>query len=339
MKLFLIKVILFLIISIGAFQFIYFLLPYHIFDRGYPIYKYQLTESQKANQIEFLFLGDSRVVSSLNPELVPNSKNAGIVGSNPIESYFLLLKYLDNPSNQLKVVYLSYDWNRLGLKYWPNILVERGGLFDFYSLNDLNSIIELGESVDQNFVNEISLKDFFLAKLKSPHLIGSKIRKSLFQNFEKNKEIERIITSQNGHINGIWSTKSKCVKCVASEIKLKKFEIKPIYKYYFKRIVEICNSKNIKVIFETIPFNENSKEYLDKGVVSSYQAYIESINLEYPGNFISNKVWFLPDSLFEDGHHMNNYGARLYSNYFKNQLLVQLKSNKLNSIRMVTKKD
>ena len=160
-----------------------------------------------------------------------------------------------------------------------------------------------------------------MAKLKFPQFIGSHIKNSFFQNQRNNREIYDKIKDQKGYINGIWSKKKVCDKCVANEALLSEFRLKPIYAYFLEEIFKLCQEKNIQVIYENIPFNHSSEKHFNPRVIQQYTDFINSLALKYPQHQLSDRIFFFPDTHFEDNHHMNAQGAREYSNYVKEKFL------------------
>ena len=286
-------------------------------DRSYPIYRYQKETMNEISEKKTLFLGDSRVVSSIIPDKFFNSKNIGIVGSNPIESYYLLKKSLTK-DHKVNTIFVSYAWKRFGLEYWPDVLIQRGAFMDFYSTNDLIEIVKVAKKIDPEFLNSFEYQDLIFAKLKFPHIIIKKIKQSLFHNGRENRRVYNKVILNKGYVNGIWGTNG-CKECIPNETNYRNFELKAIYQFYFIKLIEFCNQNNIRLVYETLPFNRSASNKFNEELLSSHSAFTEKLQKKYPQNIFNDFIFFLPDSLFEDPHHMNESGALFYSKYLQDK--------------------
>jgi len=287
------------------------LFPFFIFDSSYPIYKSHLEfiESKSAN---ILFLGDSRVVSSINPNQISGSRNLALTGSTPIDSYILLKKYLEN-NLKVNTIFMSYSWDRLGNVYYPELITHRGVPYGLFKYCDFMEVLEKSKLIDEKFSKSIGLKYFFLAKTRSPIIISSYMRNFNFSNYANNKSIYEKINAQNGHITSVWSGDRNCINCRGFEANMEDFKIKPIYDFYLQEIIKLCISRDIRVIFETIPFNESSK--INHNVKIQYQKYLKKLSLLYPKAELNDIIFYYEDTYFEDAHHMRPEGALKYSKY------------------------
>ena len=159
-----------------------------------------------------------------------------------------------------------------------------------------------------------------MAKLKSPQYIESSIKKSFFLNYNENINIYKKVKEQKGYINGIffWGGGAKCIECYPTESQLNDFKIKPIYEFYLNEIIKLCNNSKISLVYEPIPFNESSRTLFNQKVIEKHLTFTNSLT-ENSLNQFSNHKFFLSDSLYEDGHHMNKHGAKNYTLYIKNK--------------------
>ena len=313
MKVFIKKIFYWFLLITSIYYFIG-LFPLVIFDGSYPIYKSHMEFVESKNLAEILFIGDSRVVSSINPIKISNSRNLALTGSTPIDSYIILKKYLNNQT-KVKTIFVSYSWDRLGNKYFPELITHRGVPYGLYNFSDYKEVLDKSKCIDKEFSESIGLKYFFLAKARSPIIMGQYLRNFSLSNYAKNKSLNKSISLQKGHITSIWGGDGNCDNCISYEAMMTNFEIKPIYDYYLQEIIKLCISKNIKIIFETIPFNESSK--IKNKVKLEYQKYIKELSALYPKSELNDTIFYYSDDYFEDSHHMKPEGAERYTEYLR----------------------
>lgn len=311
MKIFIKKIICWSLLITSIYYFIG-LFPLLIFDGSFPIYNSHLEFIESNNSADILFIGDSRVVSSINPNKIPNSRNLALTGSTPIDSYILLKKYLRD-NTKVKTIFMSYSWDRLGNIYFPELITHRGVPYGLYNFNDYKEVLEKSKLIDKEFSKSIGLKYFFMAKARSPIIMGAYLRNFSLSNYANNRSLNKSISFQKGHITSIWGGDGNCNNCIGFESSMINFQIKPIYDFYIKEIIKLCISRNIKVIFETIPFNESSK--INNNVKLEYQKYIKKLSALYPSTELNDTIFYYQDIYFEDAHHMKPKGAEKYSEY------------------------
>lgn len=302
------------------FIFIYFILgfaPFLIYDHSYPIYKSQL-EFIKSDSAETLFIGDSRVNASVIANNIPNSRNLGIPASSPIDGYFLLKKYLDN-HKKVKNVFISYSWENLGNQHNAKNIYRRGVLLGFYEYKEYIQILERSRLIDNEFNNKMSWVNFISAYTRSPIFMAVELKKFSFSNYKTNKEIYQLLNFQKGHITTIFDNQSTCIDCKGFNARTQDFSIDPIYDYYFKELIHLCISNNIKVFFETIPFNRSS--LTSNHVVTQYKQYLRQLTQLYPSARISDTIFYYDDKYYESTTHMNSSGAIEYTKYLRHKIL------------------
>ena len=302
------------ILIIGAtftFFFLLGLFPNVIYDHVYPNYKLNL-DFVNSKSAEILFVGDSRMVSSVVSNQIPNSRNIGLVGSTPIEGYFLLKKYFDN-GFRAKSVFVSYAWDRLGNEYHPEIIIQRGLPIGLYDYDSFVEILNVSIEIDQDFRKKIGIKNYLYAKTNSPILIGSILKEFRFSNYQTNLEIYDKLNEQNGHITSVWGKNRICESCKSGENAMNHFRLKPIYDYYLRAMIELCIKNKIRLIFETIPFNESNT--ISSSVYKEFKKYIEELSFTYPNAILKDTLFYYPDNLYEDPHHLKPEGAEIYTEY------------------------
>ena len=167
---------------------LYYAYPECVENYGYPLYKYKEEQANNLPNVEILFLGDSRVLSSVNSRLIPCSMNFALPGSTPIDTYYILEKILrENPKNNPKTVFFSFSWSRLGNEYNLDPILNRGAVQNFYNLDKLKETQDYSRAIDPEFFELISKKKFLLKKYRYPPELLNLIKSSLFLNRKKTK--------------------------------------------------------------------------------------------------------------------------------------------------------
>ena len=134
MKRFIFKILILALIINFSYYLLFTFFSNYFFSNSKPIYHSQIsfTDLNNLNK-SLLVLGDSRVISSIKTSLLKDSRNLGLPGSSPIESYFLLKNYLSN-NNTVNSIFLSYAWNDIGLIYRPEMILKRMCLLDLLTI-------------------------------------------------------------------------------------------------------------------------------------------------------------------------------------------------------------
>ena len=315
MKTFIIKSLTCIVAVYLLYALLGLFMPFYIFDRSYPIYVSQLNFADKVNDsTKILIIGDSRVVSAINTSSkLPKSRNLGLVGSTPIDGYYILERFLKN--NKTSVVFISYGWDRLGMKYYPEIITERGIPLGLYGIAEYIDLKQNARRIDSAFFENLKWETFINNRFYTPVFMGNKLKNFSKKNKLINDSIYNSVNRQNGHITSIWGRNKTCNNCSAFESSIDSFYIKPIYDYYLKKIFSLCKENNIKAIFETIPFNQTTYENIPELVHKEYRAYLSKLQYQNTNAIINDTLFYYPDNFFEDGHHIKPLGALIYTEY------------------------
>lgn len=259
-----------------------------------------------AKNINSLIIGHSHPAFAYNTRYINNSFNIAESGEAYVYTYFKVKRVIEN-NPQIKRVYIEFTNNNIS-----------------YEMNDW---IWDDANLQHNFVKYGVLLDLetlnLLYKKNSSGLINA-VSKGLFNNIlviieTKGNKI------QNGLMGGYLTTdqilvkKKKIDKNVSSNQinkKLNSFDsISTHNVYYLKKIVNYCERKKINVFLVRSPmhkkYNVAKKERLFKIILNN-----DFRNVRW----IDNVNFQLPDSCFKDFEHLNSNGAKIYSQYFNNQI-------------------
>ncbi len=270
---------------------------------------------------EYLFLGDSHVMSDINPEFFPNSFNYGIGSENTIQTYYKLQHLLNNTpcGEHIKCVILSFDLHTLSeqrYEKWFNI--------SFY--NRFMSYLKLGFETGR-------VGEFLIKQLQTyfwPYANqGGAILQTIF-NIKSERQNERLMDKGYVLHHGDLS-KSPDSTQIATARRRNTFLLGPegyaindaILLKYCKKTVELCNSKGVAIVLMTYPIShhlshtmledytidlpeDRYKKLLSDGTDCQYLSYYD--------------IYFDQAELFYDTDHLNEQGAKLFTEKVRDDL-------------------
>ncbi len=274
----------------------------HVFVNQKAIDFKTLNEFLKVtDKVQILFLGDSHFVEGIDSEVFDRKVfNLSFNGASFVQSYYLLKRYVDS-LEALEVVVLPTDLHsfssmrtrRITEPYFWNRFI------DYDELRTANG----WEGLYRNWFKELTLLDpTFGRKQFVKNLIALATGKAFERSsFSRESEQELAINIRR-HFEGREAFDSSLL-------------------FYFGRLLELCRARGIHVVTLQTPLSRShlaqashyvtSKEVqsqtLKKGIVDKH--------LDYQNLFLNR------DELFRaDGDHLNEAGARIFSEVLKSDL-------------------
>lgn len=179
-------------------------------------------EKEEANTIDYLVIGDSEAYASIAPMELWNEYgftgyNLGVPGQRLQDTYYLLERSLENQSP--KVVVLE-----------TNSLHRSSGIYDEFS-KILDSIAKQNFAVYKYHNNWKNFND----KKNNEENNKKHWRESVLKGFN-------YTNAANAYVKGEYREKSDSINYINKT---------PMY--YLDKIIELCDNKNIKLIFYTSP--------------------------------------------------------------------------------------
>jgi hypothetical protein len=263
-----------------------------------------------------LFLGESRVNAGIDFNKITGAFNFASGGTTPIESYYILKKYIDR-FGAPDTVLLSIS---------PRFLSETFAFFPYavssktINRHDFKEIMNLLGENDTTLGKTPRLK-FFLYQLNYFEYYQSDVFYNyVFNGIRKNRALINEISCNKG-ASPHPGLKDSCSE-LNYETKYKHFNPAPILDTYFVKLLNLCKDNNIHLIFFFMPFNESSLKASDPVFINEYQAYIQKRSTAFPEFNISDTVYAYPDRYFGDESHLNTKGKerfteQLQGRYFK----------------------
>ncbi len=251
--------------------------------------KKTLIEANKYGDINFLFLGSSHAYRGYDVRLFNKfgkSFNLGTTSQTPLQSYFLLKKYL----NILKPEYIIIDI------YFP--LFESDG-------------IESSVDIISNYFSKDNFKLIFMSP--NPIIFNTLIYSYYYYLIKKNgnSKIEDYSSKLDTYISGGFVQRE--IQFYSSNVNFSKKEIKmnSAQRKAFEKTIKLLKRRNIKYIIVHAP--------ITKAEYSSY-TNVEELNkyFKLKGFFLNFNEIKIPlnDNIhFYDRHHLNQYGVYIFNKY------------------------
>lgn len=251
-------------------------------------HKTTLWKLPKKNKI--IFMGASHVEAGINPDFIDDSQNIASSSERYMFTY-LKLKELISVNPQIETVILQFAPTDVNIKA-DSKYFEKNEMLHFLPLYfPMFSSDEW--QIYLNHSNEVAINSMDVILKKLPFNIPTSVNSygkysPLVGNFDSNKEPYKLPE---------WSINSNTIN------------IK-----YLNKIIKLCNSNNIKVLFIYMPmYNKNYFYDLDYYYETYYENFSKIKLLDYSD-------LELPDSLRKDEHHLNKKGSDFFSIKLNNDL-------------------
>ncbi|WP_028129276.1 DUF1574 family protein [Selenomonas sp. AE3005] len=280
--------------------------PERYMGEDYPYWMQQKDYVSTANnQQEVLLFGDSRMkIGAIPTEMGDNVYNLSLAGSDPIEAYYSLRKYLANHPNPKAVI----------LGYGPTHYTKTSGYLGFavyYRYLDDDEIVEANRHIKELDGTDYSMEDF-MYKHKFPQFYMQPMLAGILKDKTKrNHALYQDACNKKGY----WPKNDKKEEhfIVTPESKQEHFTPLPSVTFYTEAIINLCQKNNIPVIIEQVPLgNPGLQRMVDSGYTAEYAQYIQSFADKF--HITVNTTIPLYDAhYFQDDHHLNKKGAERYS--------------------------
>jgi hypothetical protein len=245
-----------------------------------------------------LVLGDSYTECAVDDNILTRAANVSKSATAYIYSYCKLKKFLEE-NIRIDTVLLSFNSNGL-TEYIDNLWI-----FDKSVLSDRISKYLLFLSKEEFAVYE-NKRDLMAAVLQIPVYNVKTTVKFLMQGKLSYKDAG-IGCYRNLDRNSLE-------KAIANYKTNERDGISSLQKKYLLKIVELCKSKDIRLILISTP-TYNAEQYgsTDK-LWNYYNNYLSDVQ------FIDYSGFSLPDSCYADIGHLNPHGAKIFTRYLEQEI-------------------
>lgn len=269
--------------------------------------------SQYHKEHEIILLGDSRMKIDLNAlELGDNVYNLSLSGSNPVDMYYTMKRYLD-AGNTPQKVYIGFAPTHL--TFYENYL-SRGLFFHYYDSDEAREI-------NQNIL-KYDGKDYTQETYKYEWRSPAVYLKTLLHSLKGNRKTANEATYKEMVANKGTMTldgahpMDRPVK--PEETKEQDFKPKEVLDFYMCQLIALCKDRNIPVSIIQLPMGKTGVEILtNTGYMDEYHTYMQSIRdrMNIP---VELTIPVLKDEYFADDSHLNKKGQHIFTAEFKKKL-------------------
>lgn len=254
--------------------------------------KFQFIKNKKNAKFDYVFLGSSRVVNHINPRIIDSitrrkAVNFGVMDAQPKDE-FVLLKLFDFYNIQYDSLFIQTD-------YYYNSNDKSNFLYvDLIPYINENDIITSYFEDEKDFIGIYYLPFYRYCKNNSKlgirELIVSLNRKNIFE-------------ENNGFV-GLKGNDGKWQRELPKKIENNTFYNDSIKKYLIEN--------NKKCVFFTAPFRPDTKNLY----------FVSQLKKEFPVFWDFSKR-ITDASLFKNGYHLNEEGAKKFSIQMANTILLK----------------
>lgn len=302
MKLFLKKSLLFLFIGTFILSFLFLSINF--------IYNKRVERLILDKNISILICGASHLMCALDDKIIPNSINTCLTSESYYYTYYKLKKILQN-DNDLKYILLGLSFSSYGDNF-DNQIYETGKIRYMYPKYFL--ILESREKLSLFKKNPIGL-------LKStPYILKSAIitflKSSKYTNypfwgyFRDSKNTNLSDKNIKAAINRHYYDSGSGLLQNISELQ---FE-------YFMKIIKLCNDKNIKLYLINAPVSNEYFSKIPEIFINHYYNIVKNFKFNKNIEILDYHNYQLPKNCFSDADHLNNNGAKIFSEKIINEI-------------------
>ena len=250
-----------------------------------------------------LVMGDSRTGYGINDSLLDNAYNLSSEADAPIFSYEKLRKVLPlNPNIRTVVLSVSEQNIQQGMINFDNTSFINKKIRDYFQLMTTHELLYIFTKNPEQVLKSI----IGLPKYTTPICI--KILRS------KKKDIQTLGIGGYYNLYGFIDIKRDSV---AASNKEGQFEISQSQLDYLHKIVALCKSYNVKIIFIRTPTHKLFSRKNDATFFNVLNAQFGAVSFKDYSNMD------LPDSCYFDLKHLNYYGAQIFTDSVRQFLKTQ----------------
>ncbi len=286
--------------------------PMRFFDGEYAWYR-QNSEYAAGHEgyCRVLIMGDSVAKAAWLPsELTNDTYNYSLGGASPIEEYYCLYDYLQNNDAPEYVIYSQM----MDHFFAANCFWARGAYFHRLSAAQLLDVyITCKDIEDENGpFSAKSILDIPLYGSYSPvYYSTAAIKGMVMSRRQSNETAYQAVIEDRGHM---YFGEGNSKKIGANQlVEERTFQCGKTIDYYFRKIIELCESYDIEFIYQSCPLTRITYENLKDTYVSDFNAYAEQLQQAYPDVVLNMELYCYDNSLFNDNEHLGVSGAMRFT--------------------------
>ncbi len=274
-------------------------------DEEIPYYLWNKEQCSSRNKEDYdvLILGDSVANAAYMPEILSDRCiNLSLGGTTPMENYYTLKDYLNNHKTP-KSVYISFMDMHLKQSecFWLRTMCSHR-----YSMSENWEMLQAAKKFnDQSVYTDNALIDYISYELYMPNkYIVALLNGGLNQRYKINMESYNTIELHRGRYMRIGNKEN------ASAVEFNRYQVRPLYDYYYKKLIQLCMDEGIKVHIVKLPlpdvdaFSDEYRQQVDE--------YYNGLKNQFK-DITFDKYDTYECYCFADKYHMNTHGALKFS--------------------------
>ncbi len=280
-------------------------------DKKYdPYWRWKEFYELPKDSIDVLFLGSSHCYRSFDPKIFDGetgirSMNMGSSAQTPLTSYYVLKEVLETQKPKLLVMEI----------YWKSFVKDKKHEFTNVTYNFEN--MRWGPHRIRLFLSGYTLENVLKLCVQSFHYrLG-------FDNTIRHFMGKNVSWATGDYYNGRGYVLNPNIATFeelneANQFKgtlLKVDDLKPVYVRYLKKIVELCRSRNIPIVFVTAPLPPTTLGMIGQYEVihNFFMSIAQSFGIVYMDYNVEPYKLGLDDSYFRDDNHLNVSGVDVFT--------------------------
>ncbi len=307
------------VLAIVPFWFILTFFPIKVLSWTSVIVEYnKKIISNNKNRYDYVFVGGSEVLSNIYPKSIKNALSLGVAFGRPMQSYYLLKRFLEANSTP-KIVFTTIPFSFYDYQDYHETHIRH----DFYTAKDLIEVYKERKSIKQlSFQDQVAyFYRNFLIYFNNPFYYKGVILNIIFGklDLEIKKSIFDNLVKENGFLdmeifyNYFNSYKRKLMinafnNYYKQSIKTSYYErpLSLIQERYLYKIKELSKKYKFELVFFYFPIRTR---FYDHTFIKSIRALVA----EY--KFF--KLPYLDNKYYLDEVHLNREGVKLMTSSFK----------------------
>lgn len=285
--------------------------PLGYMDEEAPYYMWNKEQANTRQEKDYrvIILGDSTANASYAPEILSDDTiNLSLGGTTPVENYYILDDWLAH-NNAPDVCYISFMDHHLYEEdcFWRRIVYSHR-----FRIGQIVEILKAAKEYNEDsIICENYKTDFISYELRLPNkYITSLMNAGFNQRYAENIEAWK----QNDLHRGRYIGRTIQEGDIPDGIVYDEFCVSPLFDDYLKKLINLCEDKDIQVRIVKIPLP--GKEKYTQEYTEGFHSYYKAIKKSFPGITVD---WFsaYEEDKFVDSSHMNSHGALKFSKELK----------------------
>ncbi len=309
MKKLLLKLLLIAVIILLPLEGLLFFAPMWYQNTDYVMWKaaWEMCTQER----EALIIGDSRAKAAIMPNMLDDdTASITVGGGTPAEGYYMLERYLmyNEPPEYIVLSYAPFDLTEHGWLWYRTVK------YGFLSFKEQAEIVSAYPHSASGLMKDCA--KLVLYRVKYPKYYMAELRDFILhptENIVKNKATCARLNLLDGYH---WFSQRTYSADLNVEAGYADFTPNAVLDDYLNRILTLCAENGITVYYATMPMNEASFSALTPAYQVSYAEYIDSLTAAHANMTVLYDLSARPNSWFSDSSHMNESGARAFTEEF-----------------------